>query len=204
MKQNSIFFRFPLFIAILLSGAALDLWTKTIIFQRLGQPGERDVLWIIPDILGFQTSLNQGALFGIGQELTFLFAALSVVVLLGIIIWVFMDSQKSIFLTVILGLISAGIIGNLWDRLALHQMLWNDWNVRIGYCSPEMIGQPIHAVRDWILVMIGTYSWPNFNLADSFLVIGAILIGLYSFWIPSKIDSQKVSTENLSQPQNSK
>jgi len=31
-------------------------------------------------------------------------------------------------------------------------------------------------VRDWILVMIGHWPWPNFNLADSLLVVGAALL----------------------------
>ncbi|MDO4586403.1 MAG: signal peptidase II [Planctomycetia bacterium] len=190
MKFNSLFYRLLLFFPILIGGAILDIWTKSLVFDRLGEPGQNDVLWLIPNILGIQTSLNQGALFGMGQGLTSVFAALSFIILVGILLWIIWDSQKSIFLSIILGLISAGIIGNLWDRLALHQMLWTDWDVYTGYCSNDMVGQPIYAVRDWILVMIGTYPWPNFNLADSYLVTGAILIGLYSILLPSDSKSQ--------------
>jgi lipoprotein signal peptidase len=40
----------------------------------------------------------------------------------------------------------------------------------------------VYAVRDWLLVMIGSYHWPNFNLADSYLVAGVILLGIYVFF----------------------
>jgi lipoprotein signal peptidase len=33
--------------------------------------------------------------------------------------------------------------------------------------------------------MIGDYPWPNFNIADSCLVCGAILIGLYALFTPT-------------------
>jgi len=35
-------------------------------------------------------------------------------------------------------------------------------------------------VRDWILVMIGPYPWPNFNLADAMLVCGAALLAWHA------------------------
>jgi len=46
------------------------------------------------------------------------------------------------------------------------------------------IGDPIHAVRDWILVMLGSYHWPNFNIADSLLVVGASLLMFHAFYRP--------------------
>jgi len=39
----------------------------------------------------------------------------------------------------------------------------------------------VHAVRDWILVMIGNWPWPNFNIADSLLVCGAGLLLWHAF-----------------------
>jgi signal peptidase II len=83
-----------------------------------------------------------------------------------------------------MGLISAGIIGNLYDRLAFHQLRWLD----DGFHQPET---PIYAVRDWILVMIGTYHWPNFNLADSYLVCGVILLAIYAFFWGGKCENGK-------------
>ena len=64
-------------------------------------------------------------------------------------------------------------------------MTWTQFDADVWSCSKEAVGQPIHAVRDWILVMIGDYPWPNFNIADSCLVCGAILIGIYAVFAPN-------------------
>jgi signal peptidase II len=72
---------------------------------------------------------------------------------------------------VALGCVTAGILGNLYDRLGLPDILWPG---RIAE-----IGQPVHAVRDWILVRWDDrWTWPNFNIADSLLVCGAIALVL--------------------------
>ncbi|MBQ7030478.1 MAG: signal peptidase II [Thermoguttaceae bacterium] len=184
-KLSSRSSRLLLFFAIAALFCALDLGTKHWIFERLGRPGESDVWWLIPDVFGLQTSLNQGALFGIGQGQIPLFVTLSCVAFVGIVGWVWADSTRSVFLASTLGLITAGILGNLWDRVGLHRMRWSDFDADVWGCPSEMVGEPIYAVRDWILVMLGDYPWPNFNIADSCLVCGAILIGLYALFTPT-------------------
>lgn len=170
------------FLCIVCAGVVADLWTKAWIFNRLGEPGASDTWWLIQDVFGFQTSLNQGALFGIGQGKILLFVIFSFAAIVGICFWLVFDKRKSMYIALTSGMITAGILGNLWDRLGLHQLEWTRLGVITGQCTPEMVGTPVHAVRDWILVMIGSYHWPNFNIADSLLVCGAILIFLYA-WI---------------------
>ena len=177
--------RMFLFFAIAAIGLALDLGTKHWIFADLGRPGEKPVRWLIDGVFGFQTSLNQGALFGMGQGHVALFVLLSLVALAGVVWWVWSDLGKSVYLASTLGLISAGILGNLWDRVGLHHMLWTDFDCEVWSCDPSIVGKPIYAVRDWILVMLGDYPWPNFNIADSCLVCGAILIGIYAVFAPT-------------------
>jgi signal peptidase II len=172
-------FRILFFVMIVLVGIIADLTTKSLVFQAIGMPGiyrvteEPELLgvyWIWRDVLGFQTSLNQGALFGIGQGQIIWLTLLSFIFLAGILIWVIYSAWKSRFLILTLGLIVAGIIGNLYDRLGLHGLRWNN-------------GEPVYGVRDWILVMLGSYPWPNFNVADSMLVCGALLLAIHSFFI---------------------
>lgn len=177
---------FALFLAVACIGLTADLWTKQVAFDQLGLPGmyrweEEPALhatyWVWKDVFGFQTSLNEGALFGMGQGQSALFAVLSGVALLGILGWILHSAWKSRFLVLTLGMIVAGILGNCYDRLGMHRLLWH-------YADKHHeIGEPVYAVRDWILVMIGSYHWPNFNIADSLLVCGAILIVLYSFFV---------------------
>ena len=157
------------FFLIAICTTALDLGTKSWIFGRLGMPGTSGTLWVWQDVFGFQTALNEGALFGMGQGFVLGFAFLSIAMLIGIVIWLLGPFTKNWFLVAIMGLISGGIVGNLYDRLGLHGLRWPDET-------------PVYAVRDWWLVMIGTYHWPNFNLADSYLVAGVILLAIYIFF----------------------
>lgn len=200
--RSARFSRLVLFVAVAAIGCALDLTTKDWIFGKLGLPGETGVQWLIPDVFGFQTSLNQGALFGIGQGQIPLFVGLSFVALAGIVWWVWADSTRGFYLAGTLGLITAGILGNLWDRVGLHGMRWTQFDVDVWNCPPEMVGRPVYAVRDWILVMIGNYPWPNFNIADSCLVCGAILIGLYAFFAPSAPNFPSLPKKTTETPPN--
>ena len=180
-----LFLRFAIYLAILVAGLSLDLGTKNWMFEHLGLPGEylseeqpqaNATWWIIDGVFGFQTSLNQGALFGMGQGKAHLFALFSFVAIAGILVWLFFfRGLSSLFLTVVLGMLSAGILGNLYDRLGMHGLKWN----HAGQFHEA--GDPVCAVRDWILVMIGNWPWPNFNIADSLLVCGAILLAIFTF-----------------------
>jgi len=147
------------------------------------------VWWIWQDRFGFQTSLNEGALFGLGQGGVPLFIALSVLAALGILYWLFFGgAARDRLLTVALGCIFAGIVGNLYDRLGLHGLEW-------GLLTPLRAGEPVRAVRDWILVMIFGHPWPNFNIADSALVCGAILLVWHAWRAEGKDEGKGIKDE---------
>ena len=72
----------------------------------------------VDGIFGIQTSTNPGALFGMGAGYSWVFAILSLIALSGIVLWLFVfGAGYDLFLTLTLGLISGGIMGNLYDRL---------------------------------------------------------------------------------------
>ena len=172
--------RYAVFFSLAIAGWLIDLATKHWIFSWLGGPRERPVWWLWPDRLGFQTSLNEGALFGMGQGMVVVFSALSIVAAAGILFWLFFaGAAQDLLLTVALGLVTAGIFGNLFDRLGLPGLRWkHPWIID----NLHQVGEPVYAVRDWILVMIGNWPWPTFNVADSLLVCGAILLVWHAFW----------------------
>jgi signal peptidase II len=168
-----------LFAALAVLGATADLWTKSAVFSWRGLPGEQDVWWIIDHFFGIETAVNIGAVFGVGAGKGTLFAAFSIVAAVGIVIWLFwFKAAQSLWLTWALGLISGGIIGNLYDRLG---MWW-----QAGYPEQWQSG-----VRDWILVRVEGVPlldpWPNFNIADSLLVVGAGML-LYQTFFPGDRD----------------
>jgi signal peptidase II len=161
--------RYLMFALVAGLGCFADLATKRWVFQWRGMPGEQPIWWIWQGIFGIETSLNTGALFGWGNDRVLWFAALSTIALFGIVVWfVFGGVGRDRSLTCVLGCISAGILGNLHDRLGL-------WSIDVG-------GRPqIFAVRDWIRFSYGFFVWPNFNIADSLLVCSAIYLVWCSF-----------------------
>lgn len=165
--------RLLLFALIAVGGCALDLWTKHTMFDRLGMPGG-DVDWVWPEHFGWQTALNEGALFGVGQGKVWLFATLSLVAGVAILYWLFVaGAARDLLLTIALASVMGGVLGNLYDRLGL----WSDG------LDPE---HPRYAVRDWILLRYNAdWIWPNFNVADMLLVGGAGLLMLHAWRAPA-------------------
>ena len=165
--------RYVLFFSLAVAGCLLDLISKSLVFARYFDPTaeldpHRAQQEIFGNWFGIQTHTNGGALFGFGQGQHLWFASLAVVALVGVLVWLFIfKAARDKFLVFSLGLISGGIVGNLYDRLGL------------GFTP----GHPEHIkyhVRDWIFFHLdgvpGFDPWPNFNIADSLLVVGAGLL----------------------------
>ncbi len=163
--------RFVVFSSLAIIGAAADLWTKDAVFHWRGLPGQSDVWWLVDGYAGIETAVNIGAVFGLGAGQGMVFAALSVVAAIAIFIWLFwFGAARLWWLTVAMGCVLGGIIGNLYDRLGL----W--W-------TPGLPVEWKSGVRDWILWQLNDdYKWPNFNIADSLLVCGAAMLLWRSFF----------------------
>ncbi|MEJ5300211.1 MAG: signal peptidase II [Thermodesulforhabdaceae bacterium] len=132
----------------------IDQLTKHLIVAVLPL---HDKLEILPGFLNLVHVRNTGVAFSLFAQLRessliFGVIALCAVVILHIIV-VRME-QASLGEIIPLGLILGGAIGNLFDR------------IRTG------------AVIDFIDLYIGNYHWPAFNVADSAITIGAILLGM--------------------------
>jgi signal peptidase II len=153
--------RLLLFCAIALGGLGFDLVTKAIAFARIGPPGS-PVVRLIPQVLELQTSQNTGALWGLGAGLpssSLIFAGLSVVAAVIICYWLFfLGAASSRVLTIALGLIMAGALGNCYDRLVFGH------------------------VRDFVHFHIDpiNFDCAIFNFADNMLVAGALTLVLYA------------------------
>jgi signal peptidase II len=134
---------------------ALDRVTKLWVVKNI-VTGQAIVVW--PQVFRITHVLNTGAAFSMFEGATHpalvrdalvTFSVIAVLVVLGLI-W---KMGKNVTLTsVALSLILGGAIGNLYDR------------VKFSY------------VVDFLEVHIVHYHWPDFNVADSAIVVGACLL----------------------------
>ena len=166
--------RFVLFVITAAIGCAVDLLTKAWCFST---PGLRsgEINWLWQGHAGIQLSRNLGALFGMGQGKFAYFALLSVAAAIAIPVWLFVyRAARDIWLTFALGCVMGGVLGNLYDRLGLSGDSW--------YGPGNTTPAAVHAVRDWILWQVNdNWRWPNFNIADSLLVVGVAILLLHAF-----------------------
>ena len=169
-------------------GITVDLWTKVVSFRELeiSRWQRPDGRWqfesvtheFIPGWLHFKLTANYGAVFGIGQGQRLVFLGFSVGAIL-FLVYLFRLSGRQRFYQVVLGMLLAGVIGNMYDRMkfgyvrdmiyALPDWQWfGTWQVPlIDYPGPERYVFP------WI-----------FNVADSLLCVGVGLLLVYSFFAP--------------------
>jgi signal peptidase II len=115
----------------------------------------RPPLEVIPGVLSLNYTTNSGGAFGIGGSAPWLFATATIVVS-ALIVFVSVRLTRPA-VAIALGLILGGALGNLTDR-ALR--------------GPGLSGP----VTDFIDLQV----WPVFNLADSAIVVGAILLAIAS------------------------
>ena len=112
---------------------------------------------------------NLGAAFSFlsdaGGWQRWFFAVVSSVVSIVLVVWLHRLPKGQYLLATALALVLGGALGNLWDRVLL------------GY------------VIDFIDVYYQQYHWPAFNVADSAITLGAVLLIIESLF-PSKHDKE--------------
>lgn len=136
-----------LFWPIVIAGAGLDLWTKSAVFDWLITKPQAQY-HIINGFLKFVMRENSGAAFSIARGQTLILVSVSVVALIAVTGLFLFGKISSRLMQTALAMFTAGIIGNLYDRITNE-----------GF------------VRDFIDVYYRGYHWPAFNVADSMLCI---------------------------------
>ncbi len=149
MKKNLLIFILGAAVIV-----ALDQITKSAITSRFSL---HEVFSVIPGFLNLVYVMNPGAAFGFladaSETFRYVFFTGVTVLAAGLITYYLVKSSpRNLLLAVCLTLIFGGALGNLIDRL------------RFG------------AVVDFLDVYIGTAHWPAFNVADSAITVGAILL----------------------------
>jgi signal peptidase II len=160
-----------LFLAVAALGAGLDLMTKHLAFKHLDRFEE---VQIIEGFFSFGRTTNPGVVFGMGAGAKTMWKVISVAAV-PVILVIFATVRKPKWiLTVSLGMILGGTIGNMYDRV-----------------FAEINGVKIGEVRDFIkfiywLPWTGKKVWPLFNLADAFICVGVFLLTVEMMFFDEK------------------
>jgi signal peptidase II len=136
-----------------------DRWTKSLIHEQF------DVNQSVPVIDGlFNITYvrNTGVAFGIFSSISspakaILLSIFTAAAAVAVAVYSVRSSEKNRLLQLSLSLILGGALGNLYDRLTY------------GY------------VIDFVEIFIGSYSWPAFNVADSAISTGVVLLAVEIF-----------------------
>jgi signal peptidase II len=141
---------------VALASIALDQYTKHLVRENIPlYTSWAPVSWLEP-FLTFTHTQNTGIAFGLFPGVSVVFVGLILVIIIAIVIYYKRYAASSWMLTMSFGLLLGGAIGNLIDRLTQNGNVTDFINVRI---------------------------WAVFNLADSFIVIGALLLSIYGLFL---------------------
>ena len=146
--------RWGLFIGIAVTVVVVDQLTKSWLVANVDPGG---AIELVGDWLRLIHGRNNGGLFGLfgGSAAVLALASLGVI---GLIVAYHARAKPSLVLTIALGLLLGGAIGNLLDR------------IRYGY------------VVDFVDAGIGTLRFYTFNVADSAITVAILLLILLALF----------------------
>ena len=133
---------------------AIDQVTKALVVSHLREGESRRV---IAGVLSWTYQRNPGSAFGLFQHIPVLFTILAAAI--AVVIVVRAPRVRDRLTSFALGLVLGGAVGNLVDRIA----------------------RPPGVFRGRVIDFIDFHWWPVFNIADSAVVIGAVLLLIASF-----------------------
>ena len=135
-------------IAVATSVAVIDQLTKFLLVSTFGPGRSASGVEIVDGWLALEYTENRGAAFGLLSGLAPVLAAVSIAIVAGLFLLYMRQTEPPLWQTVAISAIAGGALGNLVDR------------VRLGH------------VVDYI--SIG--PWPNFNVADSAITVGLLIL----------------------------
>ena len=144
------------YVALVLAVFGLDRWTKSLILSKLDL---YDAIPVIDGLFDITYVQNTGVAFSLFSSISspakvLLLSLFTGVAAAMVIVYSLRSPAQDRVLQTGLSLILGGALGNLYDRLTY------------GY------------VIDFLDVYVGQYRWPTFNIADSAITTGVLLLAL--------------------------
>ena len=177
------------FLLVTVAGLVADLATKVWAFNALAYNQttvdgfvrvDSHTYEFIPRWLHFHVTANQGAVFGIGQGNRWLFVLVSALAI-AFLTYLFSTSGKQRFYQVVLGMLLAGVLGNMYDRIVY------------GYVRDMIYVFPGRYWPAWLAGRLPDWEWTKgqifpwiFNVADTLLCTGVAMMVVYSLFASHK------------------
>lgn len=154
-------------VAIIVGSVGLDQLTKFLAVRYL-QPVGSYPLW--RGVLHLTYVENRGAAFGMLSNQRWVFMVFSSIAIVGLTVYLFRFCRENRWVKVAIAMIIGGGIGNMIDRIC----------------------------RGYVVDMFDLefMSYPIFNLADCFVVVGVILGAVYYLWFYDKYDGRKAKHDD--------
>jgi signal peptidase II len=127
---------------------AIDQLTKAALVAALGSLRPESRVEIGVSWLAVEYVENRGAAFGLFPEVAPILAVVSIAIVIGLLVNYLGQACPPLWATIGIGAITGGAIGNILDR------------VRFGY----------------VIDFVAVGPWPNFNVADSAITLGVMLL----------------------------
>lgn len=132
----------------------LDQITKWIVVKNMEL---YEQITIVKDFFYITSHRNKGAAWGILEGKMIFFYIITTIVIIGVIFYMQKYAKESKLLAISLSFILGGAIGNFIDRIFRGEVV------------------------DFLDFIIFNYDYPIFNVADSSLVVGVILVLIATF-----------------------
>jgi signal peptidase II len=135
-------------VAVTTSVAVIDQLTKFLLASTIDSQRMASRVEIVDGWLALEYTENRGAAFGLFSGLAPILAGVSIAILAALLMHFLRQPRPPLWQTVATGAIAGGALGNLIDR------------VRLGY----------------VIDFVSVGPWPNFNVADSAITIGVLVL----------------------------
>jgi signal peptidase II len=135
-------------VALIATVAVIDQLTKFLVVSMIGPDRWESEVEILDGWLALEYTENRGAAFGLLSGLAPVLTGVSIAILTGLLWHYCRQTRPPLWHTLAIGAIAGGALGNLVDR------------VRLGH----------------VIDFVSVGPWPNFNVADSAITVGALVL----------------------------
>ena len=135
-------------VGVAASVLAIDQLTKFLLVSTIGPDRFESRVDVVDGWLALEYTENRGAAFGVLSGLVPILTAASIAVLIGLLLHYMRQAQPPLWHTLAIGAVVGGALGNLVDR------------VRLGH----------------VIDFLSVGPWPNFNVADSAITAGVLVL----------------------------